>query len=62
MFECENEGQGQRVQHSQWCYSIVNINLYKVIWRIFVIALTFCEKLIFHICDLANSGQGDGGE
>ena len=29
MFELENIGQGRRVQHSKWCYSMTDINLYK---------------------------------
>ena len=29
MFDLKNEGEGQGVQHSQWCHSMVNINLYK---------------------------------
>ena len=29
MFYLKNEGQGHRVQHSQWSHSMANINLYK---------------------------------
>ena len=39
-FDLENVGQGHGVQHSQWSYSIVNINLYKVIIEHFSLALT----------------------
>ena len=28
-FYLENEGQGYEVQHSQWCHSMANINIYK---------------------------------
>ena len=28
-FDLENEGQDRGVQHSSWCYSMANVNLYK---------------------------------
>ena len=39
IFDLEKPGQGQRVQHSQWCHSIANIEIYK--FRL----LQFCASI-----------------
>ena len=43
------------------CSLILNKSI-KVIWSIFALAFTVCEKLILKMFDLENVGQGHGGE
>ena len=47
--DLENLDQGHGVQHAKWRHSIANINLYKVIFHIFVIALIVSEPLQFQM-------------
>ena len=59
MFDFENLGQCREVQHSQWSYLMVNINLY--ISRSSELVATshrFQDISILKCCDLENLGQG----
>ena len=58
IFDLGNKGQDQEVLHSQWCYSMTNINLAKSHMTHFSIASTVFEILTLPICDLDNLGKG----
>ena len=58
MFDIDNEGQCHGVQHSPWCYSMANNNLYKVTLEHFSLALTVSKYSHSKILDIENVDQG----
>ena len=57
MFDLEIEGQDNGIQHSQWCRSTENINLYKSHTLAFCGSSPFSRYSRFKIRDLQNVGQ-----
>ena len=58
--DLEKVGQGHGIRHAQGHNSMANINVCTIYNRIFVLALTISEKLMFQMFDLENLGQDHG--
>ena len=60
MFDLENIGQDQRVQHGYWCHLMANINVYESQNVNFVLALSVSDILMLQMLykfDLENLGH-----